>query len=100
MWQFSGNGIVLGGISALLGGGFGAVRRMAEEGELDAGNWHIRPYELYYSSDEEDTEDDWGADDDAKVYTYEGSRHKKIWILILMLRKSMSSRGRMIKTLW
>ena len=60
------------------GGGFGAIRRMAERGELDAGNWHIRPYELYYSSDEEDTEDDWGADDDAKVYTYEGSRHKNL----------------------
>ena len=51
-----GMGLLLGGISALLGGGFGAVRRMAERGELDAGNWHIRPYELYYSSDEEDTE--------------------------------------------
>ena len=61
-----GMGLLLGGISALLGGGFGAIRRMAERGELDAGNWHIRPYELYYSSDEEDTEDDWGADDDAK----------------------------------
>lgn len=94
-----GMGLLLGGISALLGGGFGAIRRMAERGELDAGNWHIRPYELYYSSDEEDTEDDWGADDDAKVYTYEAAGIK-IWILILMLRKSMSSRGRMIKTLW
>ena len=46
-----GMGLLLGGISALLGGGFGAIRRMAERGELDAGNWHIRPYELYYSSE-------------------------------------------------
>ena len=73
-----GMGLLLGGISALLGGGFGAVRRMAERGELDAGNWHIRPYELYYSSDEEDTEDDWGADDDAKVYTYEAAGIKNL----------------------
>ena len=50
---------------------------MAERGELDAGNWHIRPYELYYSSDE-DTEDDWGADDDAKVYTYEAAGIKNL----------------------
>ena len=73
-----GMGLLLGGISALLGGGFGAVRRMAERGELDAGNWHIRPYELYYSADEEDTEDDWGADDDAKVYTYEAAGIKNL----------------------
>ena len=73
-----GMGLLLGGISALLGGGFGAIRRMAERGELDAGNWHIRPYELYYSSDEEDTEDDWGADDDAKVYTYEAAGIKNL----------------------
>ena len=33
-----GMGLLLGGISALLGGGFGAVRRMAERGGLDAGN--------------------------------------------------------------
>ena len=46
---------VLGGMGLLLGGirsawrRLWAIRRMAKRGELDAGNWHIRPYELYYS---------------------------------------------------
>ena len=79
-----GMGLLLGGISALLGGGFGAVRRMAQAGEFDAGNWHIRPYGVYYSSDE-DTEDERWSDSgtgsgwtDGAVYTYEAAGIKNL----------------------
>ena len=78
MWQFSGNGIIArrhlrSAWRRLWGNQTHGGKRRTGCGQLA-----YPLYELYYSSDEEDTEDDWGADDDAKVYTYEAAGIKNL----------------------
>ena len=60
-----GAGLIFCGVSTAMGA---SVWRMAKNGELRYGNWHIGPVGLYYSSadgdDEEDDMDDFDEDDD------------------------------------
>ena len=61
-----GAGLIFCGVSTAMGA---SVWRMAKNGELRYGNWHIGPVGLYYSSadgdDEEDDDmDDFDEDDD------------------------------------
>lgn len=44
-------GILLGSISAVMGAGYGTIRRMARNGELNRGNWHLDEYGIYYMDD-------------------------------------------------
>lgn len=52
-----GIGVLLCGISSLMGAGYGTIRRMAQDGELDYGNWHVSEYGVYYD------DADWDMDD-------------------------------------
>lgn len=57
-----GAGLIFCGISTAMGA---SVWRMAKNGELRYGNWHVGPGGLYYSSaDEDDDMDDFDEDDD------------------------------------
>lgn len=61
-----GAGLIFCGVSTAMGA---SVWRMAKNGELRYGNWHIGPVGLYYSSadgddEEEDDMDDFDEDDD------------------------------------
>ena len=60
-----GAGLIFCGVSTAMGA---SVWRMAKNGELRYGNWHIGPVGLYYSSadgdDEEDDMDDFDEDFD------------------------------------
>ncbi len=47
----AGVGILLCLIASRMGAGYGTMYRMALSGELDVGNWHIRPFSVYYSDD-------------------------------------------------
>lgn len=47
--------IVCLGVGTALGSGVREVKQMADNGELDMGNWHIGNWEFYYGSDETDT---------------------------------------------
>lgn len=64
-----GIGILLCGISSLMGAGMSTIRQMANDGELNRGNWHIDAYGIYYSDDKEanDAWDDITDDIDAEV---------------------------------
>lgn len=53
-----GVGMLLCGVSSVMGAGFGTIRQMAKNGELNRGNWHITEYGIYYS-DEDDFDNDW-----------------------------------------
>lgn len=46
-----GIGIILLGISSLMGAGYGTIRRMMRDGELDYGRWHIDGSGIYYGED-------------------------------------------------
>ena len=64
-----GAGLIFCGVSTAMGA---SVWRMAKNGELRYGNWHIGPVGLYYSSadgdDEEDDDmDDFDEDDDDMI---------------------------------
>lgn len=48
----AGMGIILLGISSLMGAGYGTIRRMMRNGELDYGSWHISGNGIYYNEDE------------------------------------------------
>ena len=48
-----GLGLLLAGISAAMGGGYGMLHQMAQSGELDYGNWHISEYGIFYNSEDE-----------------------------------------------
>lgn len=68
-----GAGLLFCGISTAMGA---SVWRMARNGELRYGNWHVGPDGLYYSSADEDMddfddddEDDDGEDDDGDLIT-------------------------------
>lgn len=52
-----GVGILFCGISSLMGGGYGTIRQMARNGKLNYGNWHVKPYGVYYSDWDEAWED-------------------------------------------
>ena len=57
-----GAGLIFCGVSTAMGA---SVWRMAKNGELRYGNWHIGPVGLYYSSaDGDDEEDDDEEEDD------------------------------------
>lgn len=47
--------IVCLGLGTALGSGVREVKQMADNGELDMGNWHIGNWGFYYGSDETDT---------------------------------------------
>lgn len=51
----AGAGMLLCGISSVMGAGYGTLRQMARNGELNRGNWHIDEHGVYYRSDEEIT---------------------------------------------
>lgn len=56
----AGIGIVLLGISSLMGAGYGTIRRMARNGQLNYGGWRIGEDGVYYSlSDDEDILVEW-----------------------------------------
>lgn len=61
-----GVGILLCGVSSVLGGGYRTIRRMAHNGELNYGNWHIGAYGLYYGEEDDwwESEDDWWEHED------------------------------------
>ena len=50
-----GAGLIFCGVSTAMGA---SVWRMAKNGELRYGNWHIGPVGLYYSSADRDDEED------------------------------------------
>lgn len=50
----AGAGILLLGISSFMGAGYGTIRRMARNGELNYGRWHIDEDGIYYGDDWED----------------------------------------------
>ena len=52
-----GAGLIFCGVSTAMGA---SVWRMAKNGELRYGNWHIGPVGLYYSSADGDDEEDGG----------------------------------------
>ena len=58
-----GIGMLLCGVSSVMGAGLGTIRQMARNGELNRGNWHITEYGIYYS-DEDDYDNDWDWSDD------------------------------------
>lgn len=61
-----GVGLLLCGIASVMGG-YGAIRQMADNGELNYGNWHINRYGIYYGDDV----DDWDENDaDAATDTH------------------------------
>lgn len=72
----AGTGILLCGISALMGGGYGAVRRMAQNGEL--GDWHVGDGEdgwFWENGWFWDDDGFWDDDEDSsKVYTYDAAQ--------------------------
>ena len=60
-----GIGILLCGISSLMGAGMGTIRQMANAGELNRGNWHINSHGIYYSdNNDNDVDFDWDDDTD------------------------------------
>lgn len=60
-----GIGLLLCGIASAMGGGYGTLRQMARNGELNHGKWHINGYGIYYGNDD----DDWDIDTDVDVET-------------------------------
>lgn len=68
----TGAGLLLCGIASVMGGGYGTIRQMARDGELNHGKWHINEYGIYYGEDDDtwgihmdtDMEDDWDMDMD------------------------------------
>lgn len=46
-----GLGLLLTGISAAMGGGYGTIHQMARDGELNYGKWHIGVHGIYYNSE-------------------------------------------------
>lgn len=59
-----GAGLIFCGVSTAMGA---SVWRMAKNGELRYGNWHIGPVGLYYSSADGDDEEDDDMDDLMKM---------------------------------
>ena len=56
-----GVGLIFCGVSTAMGA---SVWRMAKNGELRYGNWHIGPVGLYYSGSDYDDDDDYDDNDD------------------------------------
>lgn len=46
-----GTGLLLSGIAALMGAGYGTMHRMSMDGEFDVWGIHVRPYGIYFGSD-------------------------------------------------
>lgn len=70
-----GVGLLLCGIASVMGG-YGAIRQMADAGELSHGKWHIERDGIHYGTDEDIYSADHSvsgeADDtDGEAYTYE-----------------------------
>lgn len=67
-----GVGMLLCGIASVMGGGYGVVRQMARDGELNHGKWHIGEQGIYYGENDETGEDvESGVDSDEPWYAYE-----------------------------
>lgn len=52
-----GAGLLLCGIASVMGG-YGMIRQMADNGELNHGKWHIRRTGIYYGDDSYDRDED------------------------------------------
>ena len=57
-----GLGILFCGISSLMGAGLGTIRLMANNGELNRGNWHIDSNGIYYNTDDNDLSWEWDSE--------------------------------------
>ncbi len=89
-----GVGMFLCGIASIMGGGYGVIYRLEENGGLDYGKWHIDKYGIYYGEDDEtwdmDVDDETdidvetnidvetGVDADALWYAYETADIKNL----------------------
>ena len=69
-----GAGLIFCGVSTAMGA---SVWRMAKNGELRYGNWHIGPVGLYYSSADGDDEEDDDMEDEEEEIEEKPKRVKK-----------------------
>ena len=69
-----GVGLIFCGVSTAMGA---SVWRMAKNGELRYGNWHIGPVGLYYSGSDYDDDDDDYEDEYRRRREEKKSRNKK-----------------------
>ena len=66
-----GVGLIFCGVSTAMGA---SVWRMAKNGELRYGNWHIGPGGLYYNGSDYDDDDDYDDNDDYAVFYFHVSK--------------------------